>query len=138
MIRVIAFKMMSWDDNAPIEPTTQDYIDRLLTREQAADLAVMVNFAFAHVAQLTDGKIWIPYMATAPNAESPQSLAGWVEELQNAMALPVMYKEDFDKMLEKLPIATYPGVRSVVVPEYNMPGGRSRFFRYIWNIGTGG
>ena len=49
-----------------------------------------------------------------------------------------MYKEDFDKMLEKLPIATYPGVRSVVVPEYNMPGGRSRFFRYIWNIGTGG
>jgi hypothetical protein len=48
-----------------------------------------------------------------------------------------MYKEDFEKMLEKLPIATYPGVRSVVVPEYNMPGGRSRFFRYIWNIGTG-
>jgi len=49
-----------------------------------------------------------------------------------------MYKEEFEKMLEKLPIATYPGIRSVVVPEFNMPGGRSRFFRYIWNIGTGG
>jgi hypothetical protein len=49
-----------------------------------------------------------------------------------------MYKEEFDKMLEKLPIAFYPGIRSVVVPEFNMPGGRSRFFRYIWNIGTGG
>ena len=49
-----------------------------------------------------------------------------------------LYKEDFEKMLEKLPIATYPGIRSVVVPEFNMPGGRSRFFRYIWNIGTGG
>jgi hypothetical protein len=24
-----------------------------------------------------------------------------------------------------------------VVPAYNMPGGRSRFFRYIWNLGTG-
>jgi hypothetical protein len=49
-----------------------------------------------------------------------------------------MYKEEFEKLLEKLPIAFYPGIRSVVVPEFNMPGGRSRFFRYIWNIGTGG
>jgi len=49
-----------------------------------------------------------------------------------------MYKEEFEKMLEKLPIAFYPGIKSVVVPEFNMPGGRSRFFRYIWNIGTGG
>ena len=29
-------------------------------------------------------------------------------------------------------------VRGIVVPEFNMPGGRSRFFRYIWNLGTGG
>ena len=49
-----------------------------------------------------------------------------------------MYKEEFDKQLEKLPIAVYPGIRGVVVPEFNMPGGRSRFFRYIWNLGTGG
>ena len=56
--------------------------------------------------------------------------------VENLKSVAQMYKDDFDKMLEKLPIARYPGVRSVVVPEYNMPGGRSRFFRYIWNIGT--
>lgn len=49
-----------------------------------------------------------------------------------------MYKEEFDKQLEKLPIARYPGIRGIVVPEFNMPGGRSRFFRYIWNISTSG
>jgi hypothetical protein len=47
-----------------------------------------------------------------------------------------LYKEDYEKMLEKLPIARLPGIRSVVVPEFNMPGGRSRFFRHIWNLGT--
>jgi len=49
-----------------------------------------------------------------------------------------MYKEEFEKLLEKLPISRYPGVRSISVPEYAMPGGRSRFFRYIWNLGTAG
>jgi hypothetical protein len=48
-----------------------------------------------------------------------------------------MYKEEFEKLLEKLPIARLPRINSVVVPEFNMPGGRSRFFRYIWNLGTG-
>ena len=55
----------------------------------------------------------------------------------NIKEAATMYKDDFDKMLEKLPIAKYPGIRGIVVPEFNMPGGRSRFFRYIWNIGTG-
>ena len=58
--------------------------------------------------------------------------ASMVENLRQAAQ---MYKDDFDKLLEKLPIAFYPGIRGVVVPEFNMPGGRSRFFRYIWNIG---
>ena len=48
-----------------------------------------------------------------------------------------MYQEDFKELLKKLPTAVYPGIRGIVVPEFNMPGGRSRFFRYIWNIGTG-
>jgi hypothetical protein len=59
--------------------------------------------------------------------------AKFVEDLRSTTT---MYKEEFDKLLEKLPISRYPGIRSVVVPEYNMPGGRSRFFRYIWNIGS--
>jgi len=45
-----------------------------------------------------------------------------------------MYKEDFEKMLEKLPLARLPNTRSITVPEYNMPGGRSRFFRFAFNI----
>ena len=48
-----------------------------------------------------------------------------------------MYKEDFEKLLEKLPLARLPRISSIVVPEFNLPGGRSRFFRYIWNLGTG-
>lgn len=56
-----------------------------------------------------------------------------IEDLRNTAN---MYKEEFEKLLEKLPIARYPGVRGIVVPEFNMPGGRSRFFRYIWNLGT--
>ena len=48
------------------------------------------------------------------------------------------YKEEFKELVEKLPIARFPNMRAIVVPEFNMPGGRSRFFRYIWNIGTGG
>jgi hypothetical protein len=59
--------------------------------------------------------------------------AKFVEDLRSTAT---MYKEEFDKLLEKLPISRYPGIRSVVVPEFNMPGGRSRFFRYIWNIGS--
>ncbi len=48
-----------------------------------------------------------------------------------------MYKEDFEKQLEKLPIARFPRITTIVTPAFNMPGGRSRFFRYIWNLGTG-
>ena len=48
-----------------------------------------------------------------------------------------MYKEQFDELAKSLPKSKYPGIRGIVVPEFNMPGGRSRFFRYIWNIGTG-
>lgn len=55
----------------------------------------------------------------------------------NIKEAAMMYKEDFEKLVEKLPISRYPGIRGIVVPEFNMPGGRSRFFRYIWNIGTG-
>jgi hypothetical protein len=61
--------------------------------------------------------------------------ASFIDQLRQTAT---MYKEEFEKLLEKLPIARYPGVRSITVPEYAMPGGRSRFFRYIWNLGTAG
>lgn len=56
-----------------------------------------------------------------------------VEDLRQAAT---MYKEQYDELLKKLPIARLPNTRGIVVPEFNMPGGRSRFFRYIWNLGT--
>jgi hypothetical protein len=48
-----------------------------------------------------------------------------------------MYKEDFDKFLEKLPLAKYPTTKTIVTPEYMLPGGRSRFFRAMFK-GMGG
>ena len=56
-----------------------------------------------------------------------------VEDLRQAAT---MYKEQYDELLKKLPLARLPSTRGIVVPEFNMPGGRSRFFRYIWNLGT--
>ena len=48
-----------------------------------------------------------------------------------------MYKEDFDKFLEKIPLAKYPTSKTIVTPEYMLPGGRSRFFRALFK-GMGG
>ena len=48
-----------------------------------------------------------------------------------------LYKEDFDKFLEKLPLARYPTTKTIVTPEYMLPGGRSRFFRAMFK-GMGG
>jgi len=48
-----------------------------------------------------------------------------------------LYKQDFDKFLEKLPLAKYPTTKTIVTPEYMLPGGRSRFFRAMFK-GMGG
>lgn len=48
-----------------------------------------------------------------------------------------MYKEDFDEFLKKIPIAKYPTSKTIVTPEYMLPGGRSRFFRAMFK-GMGG
>lgn len=57
--------------------------------------------------------------------------------VSNLKSAADMYKEEFKELVEKLPLARYPTMRGIIVPEFNMPGGRSRFFRYIWNISTG-
>ena len=60
-----------------------------------------------------------------------------IDESGYAEILKQVHDKDFEKQLEKLPIAQFPKIKPIVVPAYNMPGGRSRFFRYIWNLGTG-
>ncbi len=42
------------------------------------------------------------------------------------------YLERFDKMKEKLAIERYPMTGVIVTPEFQLPGGRSRFFRSLW------
>lgn len=47
-----------------------------------------------------------------------------------------MYKAAFDEELKKLPISKYPSTLAVITPEFYLPGGRSRFFRYVWKGGA--
>ena len=47
-----------------------------------------------------------------------------------------MYQEEFNELLKKLPIARRPSIGSISVPEYAIPGGRSRMFRQIWKHGA--
>lgn len=57
----------------------------------------------------------------------------FIEELRQTAK---MYKDDFDELLKTLPKSRYPATLAVVTPEYVMPGGRSRMFRYIWKGGS--
>lgn len=41
-------------------------------------------------------------------------------------------EELFEKECKKIAISRYPRAAGIVTPEYQMPGGRSRFFRYAW------
>lgn len=47
------------------------------------------------------------------------------------------YKEDFNKFMEVLPKSKYPRIRTIVSPEFPMPGGRSRMYRQIWGNAIG-
>lgn len=41
-------------------------------------------------------------------------------------------KEEWDAFLKSIPTAYYPNTKGVVMAEYYLPGGRSRFVRYVW------
>jgi hypothetical protein len=47
-----------------------------------------------------------------------------------------MYQEEFNELLKKLPIAKRPTMGSISVPEYAMPGSRTRLFRALWTSGA--
>jgi len=47
-----------------------------------------------------------------------------------------MYKEQYDEQLKVLPASKYPRIGTITTPEFNMPGGRSRMFRWIWKNGA--
>lgn len=65
--------------------------------------------------------------------DAEQGSFNTVEMIQDSMKT---YKEDFDNFLKTIGKTHYPTAQSIVTPEFMMPGGRSRFFRYIWKGGS--
>jgi len=47
------------------------------------------------------------------------------------------YRNDWEKLLEAKKLRL-PEIASVVTPEYTLPGGRSRYFRYLYKSGSSG
>jgi hypothetical protein len=41
------------------------------------------------------------------------------------------YKEDWEKLLEAKKVRL-PNIKTIITPEYTIPGGRSRMFRYLY------
>ena len=61
---------------------------------------------------------------------------GAFDAVANLKETAKMYQEEFNALLETLPIAVRPVMGTVTVPEYAFPGGRSRLFREIWKGGA--
>jgi len=69
--------------------------------------------------------------------QEPQIIFGGSEKSQNVFSsfdtLKKNYEESLKTMLEAKKLGPYTGLtRMVVVPEYTLPGGRSRYFRYLF------
>jgi len=66
----------------------------------------------------------------------PQQVYGSPEDAQRAFSnfetLKQNYEKDWEFLLEKKKFGTWPRIRIVAVPEYTLPGGRSRWFRYLF------
>jgi len=70
--------------------------------------------------------------------QEPQQVFGGQEKasalVSNLDTLKKNYEEDFNKMLDAKKFGPYIGLtRVVVTPEYTLPGGRSRYFRYLFS-----
>jgi len=74
------------------------------------------------------------------NFQQPQQVFGGSEAAQKAISnmesLKKNYEEDLTSMLEQKKFGKYPRMRTITVPEFTMPGGRSRWFRYMFGGGS--
>lgn len=70
------------------------------------------------------------------NFQQPAQVFGGTEEAAKAFAnfdiLKQNYEKDAEKLLEQKKLGPYPKSRMVVTPEFTLPGGRSRWFRYLF------
>ena len=70
------------------------------------------------------------------NFQQPAQVFGGTEEAKQAFSnfetLKQNYNSDWEKLLEQKKFGPYPTSHMVVTPEYTLPGGRSRWFRYLF------
>ncbi|MCK5763843.1 MAG: hypothetical protein KAH05_06970 [Clostridiales bacterium] len=68
--------------------------------------------------------------------QEPQLVFGGPERAQtvfgNIETLKQNYEKDWDKLTDVKKYGKYPTMKLVIVPEYTLPGGRSRWFRYLF------
>ena len=68
--------------------------------------------------------------------QEPQLVFGGPERAQNVFSnletLKQNYEKDWDKLTEQKKYGPYPKMHVMIVPEYTLPGGRSRWFRYLF------
>ena len=55
----------------------------------------------------------------------------------NWQSLKQNYEEQFKELRAQAKISRYPTPAAVVAPEYTLPGGRSRWFRYLFSSSLG-
>ena len=69
--------------------------------------------------------------------QTPQQVFGGPDAAQKAFSnmetLKKNYESDWEKLAEQKKYGPYPTGRNIVTPEYTLPGGRSRWFRYLFS-----
>ena len=70
--------------------------------------------------------------------QEPQQVFGGSEKagtlFSNFETLKQNYEKDFASLLEAKKFGPYIGLtKAIVTPEYTLPGGRSRYFRYLFS-----
>lgn len=74
------------------------------------------------------------------NFQQPQQVFGGAEAAKSAFSnietLKKNYEEEFKSLTEKKKYGKYPRTKAIVTPEYTLPGGRSRWFRYMFGGGV--
>lgn len=60
---------------------------------------------------------------------------GWIQVKELFKGLSESYAKDWEVILTAKKVKL-PSIGSVVIPEYTLPGGRSRFFRYLYKEGS--
>jgi hypothetical protein len=72
--------------------------------------------------------------------QQPQQVFGGSEAAKSAFSnletLKKNYEEEFKTMIDMKKYGKYPRSKAVVTPEYTLPGGRSRWFRYMFGSGV--